>query len=132
MIKLTTASVLACSLALACGSDSTSQPDAAPNPFAGKWSCSRQETITFAAPPELAVFGTLDNVERSTVEVTPQGDELTLFEKTETGSICDMSFTGNGTKAVLKSARHCMLGTLRLTLKSGSAKVGAYEMRLDV
>ena len=118
---------------IACGGGGDSpQPTNTPqNLFVGEWSCSRQASYTFATPPVLADLGTIDNVERSTLQVTAEGSELTVREKTESADICQMSFVSSGTTATVAAGQTCTSGTLTLTYKSGTVKVGAYQMTFD-
>jgi hypothetical protein len=117
---------------VACGGGGGDSPtNTPPNLFVGDWSCSRQASYTFAAPPELASLGTIDNVESSVLHVTAAGSELTMRELTESGAICQMSFVSNGATATVAGGQTCTLETMTLTYKTGTVKVGAYEMRFE-
>jgi hypothetical protein len=131
MSKLMTASLLACFVACSGGDDKTPSTSAPINLFVGPWSCSRQTSYAFATPPELADLGTIDDVEGSTLNVTAEGIQLTVHEETESGDICEMSFISDGSTANVAADQSCTQATLTLKYKSGTAKVGAYEMTFN-
>jgi len=126
MSKLTLGGfLLSAIVCAACNGDSSSAGNPS-DPFAGRWSCSEERSITFTSPPGQAPS---TKRETSTLSITAASGVLTASKESEGGSTCKVSFTSDGSTATLSDGQTCTTADgITLTYKSGSATVSGSSM----
>jgi hypothetical protein len=113
--------LLAALVCAGCGNSTAGGP--AGDPFAGKWSCVDDRSLTFAMPSGSA---SAHAASQSIVLIAADGAKLTAVAQTEAGARCSLSFTESGSQATLASDQSCAgEDGLTLTYTSGTATLGS-------
>jgi hypothetical protein len=120
--------VLGALICAGCGNGEASSPPG--DPFAGKWSCADDRSLTFAMPS-----GSSDAhaSSRSIVAIATDGTKLTAVAQTEAGARCSLAFSEIGGQATLASGQSCDgQDGLTLTYTAGTATLGASGLQSNL